>query len=382
MLDKYHRFIWENIPTSDADWLFVQHLLSILKDNGKGIIALPSGALFNAVLNRTREEAILTKFIECIITLPHGMLLPYTAIPISLMVINKAKVSDAKVLMIQAEGLFPDIQTIRRRDASRLDDYVIKRICEIYQDNTETAGISSLADTDTLRKNNWVLIPARYIRSETIETEYGNVIVKNPADDWISLRSAGKFYTGINVAPYAKADEIGEYRIINLADVQGGEVQPEHLTRYSIESRTRAEKYKVKQGDILISCKGAAIKVCVIPEHTENVLMSINFIGIRIYQEKFNPLFIKYYLESPAGQIFLQSKQVGTSIITLTARDLEDIPLPNLPFDEQNEYVKELTDIEERIRIEKENLYTLSKNAKWNFYESIGLGKIMKKEEV
>jgi hypothetical protein len=43
--------------------------------------------------------------------------------------------------------------------------------------------------------------------------------------------------------------------------------------------------------------------------------------------------------------------------------------------------VKELTDIEDRIRIEKENLYTLSKNAKWNFYESIGLGKIMKKEE-
>jgi len=131
----------------------------------------------------------------------------------------------------------------------------------------------------------------------------------------------------------------------------------------------------------LISCKGSAIKLCVVPPHVAPVLLSSNFIGVRIDQTRFNPLFIKYFLESPAGQVFLQSKQVGTSITTLTARDLFEIPIPTFSLDEQTKYAQELGDTERRIHEEVERLYTQSKQAKWDFYQKIGLGKIMKKGE-
>jgi len=376
--DIYNRFAFGFPPTSSADWLFVQHQYASLRENGKGIIALPSGALFNAATSRIRKEVICAGIVECIITLPPGMV-PYTGIPISLMVISKTKKADAQVLMIQAEGLFKDTPSARLKDASILDGFNINSICEIYRERTQISGASTLVDISTLEKNDWVLLPSRYTGSGIIETEYGRLMIDYPiGDNWLPLRRVGSFYRGINVAPHSVADEEGPFKIINLADVKNGEINPGHLARYRLTGGANIQKYEALPGDVLVSCKGVAIKICVVPPHAENILLSINFIGIRVNRSIFNPLFIKYYLESPAGQVLLQAKQVGTSITTLSTRDLEEIPLPHLSLEKQNQYVQKLVDIEHQIHSEMERLYTQSKEAKWKFYQEIGLGEIMK----
>jgi len=368
-------------PTSSADWLFVQHQFTSLKEGGKGIIALPSGALFNAATSKMREAAIRAGIIECIIALPPGML-PYTGIPINLMVISKTKKPNAQVLMIQAEDLFRDARSIRIKDASKLDESKIKLIYELYQERNSIDGISASVDINLLSNNDWVLLPGRYIRNKSLETEYGQLMIENPEGDaWGTLSDVGSFYKGINVAPLTSIDETGEYKIINLGDVQNGEVQINRLARYKLTTNVNIEKYRALPGDLLISCKGNIIKICVVPHHTEQVLLSINFIGIRVNQAKYNPSFIKYFLESPAGQVFLQSKQVGTSITTLTARDLEEIPVPALSPELQDRHTQALIGIEENIKQELKLLYTQSKQAKWDFYQNIGLGEIMKKGE-
>lgn len=380
--DSYGRFLLDLPPTSSADWLFIQQQFTSLNENGKGIIALPSGALFNAVTSKLRETAIRAGIIECIITLPPNML-PYTSIPLSLMIISGTKKAHAQILMIQADQLFAGNQPIRWKDSLRLDTNIIDQICELYKQKKQVSGISTLIDINTIGKNDWILLPSRYIRIEMVETEHGGVIVEYPTgDDWLSLKNAGSFYRGINVSPSAKASENGAYKIINYADVQNGEVKLDNLNRYELAKKVNVQNYLARPGDLLISCKGTAIKICVVPIHTELVLLSINFIGIHIDQTKFNPLFIKYYLESPAGQVFLRGKQVGTSITTLTTRDLEQIPMPQLPLHEQNQYIQDLIDTEEKIHAEIERLYTQSIQAKWSFYQNIGLGKIMKKGEL
>jgi type I restriction enzyme M protein len=379
--DSYGRFMLGFPPTSSADWLFVQHQFISLKEGGKGIIALPSGALFNAATGKIREAAIRAGIIECIITLPPGML-PYTSMPINLMVISKTKKPNAQVLMIQAEKLFRDARSIRIKDASRLDESIIKLIYELYQERNSIDGISASVDINLLLNNDWVLLPSRYVRNKSVETEYGQLIIENPeCDAWRTLSDVGLFYKGINVAPLTNIDETGEYKIINLGDVQNGEVQINHLARYNLTTNVNIQKYRALPGDLLISCKGNIIKICVVPHHTEQVLLSINFIGIRVNQAKYNPSFVKYFLESPAGQVFLQSKQVGTSITTLTARDLEEIPIPALSLELQDRHTQALISIEENIKQELKLLYTQSKQAKWDFYQNIGLGEVMKKGE-
>jgi len=365
-------------PTSSADWLFVQQQLASLNENGKGIIAMPTGALFNAATSGIRKAAVCMGFIECIITLPANML-PYTRTPISLVIIRGTKKADSNILMIQLEGLIADSQSTRVKDASRLDASIIERICEIYRKAEQITGVSTSVNVSELEKNDWVLLPSRYVRNEVIETDYGYYKIVHPTgDNWTQLHNIGLFYKGINVAPNAKIDANGEYKIINLADVQEGEVILDSLNVYDISPSVKTSRYEVQPGDLLISSKGTVIKICVVPTHIGPVLLSINFIGIRIDQRIFNPLFIKYYLESPIGKFFLQGKQVGTSIVTLTARDLADIPVPILPLDMQTRYLQDLIRTEEKISEEMERLYTQSKQAKFDFYQKIGLGEIMK----
>jgi type I restriction enzyme M protein len=386
--DPYNRFFLGFPPTFNADWLFVQHQFSSLNDNGKGIIALPTGALFNAATAKMREEAIRAGIVECIITLPSGML-PYTTIPLNLMVISRTKRINSQILMIQTENLFTDVKNTRFKDASKLTSPIIERICEIYikgeKEGQTEDGISTLVSVEDFYRNDYVLLPSRYVGNEIIETEYGHFTVKNPnpdSENWIELkRVVSTFYRGINVSSYAKIDKNGEYRIINLVDVKNGELQRNQLLRYNLKKNVNIKKYSIEKGDLLISCKGNAIKICVVLCDTERVLLSINFIGIRVNKAKFNPYFVKYYLESPVGQVFLRNKQVGTTIITLTTRDLENILLPKLSLEEQEQYVNQLRTIEKEIQNERKILYTQSKQAKLNFYHSIGLGKIMKMEE-
>jgi type I restriction enzyme M protein len=299
------------------------------------------------------------------------------------MVISGTKRASAQILMIQAEGMLIDAQSVNLKGALKLEDSKIERIAGIYRDMEESTSISTLVDIDMLAYNDWVLLPSRYVRNEVVESEYGSLIVKAPiGSNWIPLGSAGSFFRGMNVAPAAVVDDGGEYRIINLVDVQKGEIQLDSLTRYKIEQNVNVRRYSVLPGDVLVSCKGSAIKTCVVPPHSEPILLSINFIGIRVDSGKFDPYYIKYYLESPAAQAYMRSKQVGTSIITLSTRDLEEIPIPVIPLEAQHHFVQELANIEDEIQQETQRLYTWSKQARWSFYQNIGLGEIMWKGDV
>ena len=63
--------------------------------------------------------------------------------------------------------------------------------------------------------------------------------------------------------------------------MQDGELNFNTIAKYDIRSNAKIASYTVKEGDIIISAKGATIKICVIPKHDEPLLISQNFIGIR-----------------------------------------------------------------------------------------------------
>jgi len=379
--NQYGRFPFGFPPTSSADWLFIQHQYASLNKGGRGIIAVTSGALFNEATSKIRKAFISAGIIEGIVTLPSGML-SHTNIPISLMIISNIKKADAEMIMVHAENLFTETPSVRLKDVCSLDSYKIEHICNILQNKQQISSISRVVDIETLEDNDWILLPKRYVYDSVVETEYGKLTIKQSYDkNWTQLGNIGSFYRGINVAPSTIADENGQYGIINLIDIQNGELNLDKLSRYNLTTKVNPQKYQVIPGDILVSCKGLAVKICVVPHHFEPTLLSINFIGIHVNQSKFDPYFVKYYLESPVGQVFLRNKQVGTSIITLTTRDLEKILLPNLPLDEQRQHVQRLTDTEYMVRLEMERLYTQSRQAKWNFYQEIGLGEIMESGE-
>ena len=381
-MDPFNRFQMGFPSTASADWLFVQHQIASLTDTGKGIIALPTGALFNAIGSHVRREIIQLGFIECIITLPAGML-SYTATPISLVIINKNKKENSSVQMILTDELFEAVPFNRRNSIMESDKNIIEKIVQIYYQKENIAGVSQIISDESLAENDWILLPSRYVHTKRLETEHGVVVIEpQEPEDWLKLEDVGDFYRGITVSSSAKAEDYGEFEIINYADIRDNEIRMEGLGHYRLKESAKVQKYLVKAEDIVISCKGSAIKIAIVPEHTGNILLSNNFIGLRINPQKFDAQFIKYYLASPVGQLLIQKKQVGTTITTLNIRDLEQIDLPQLSLAEQQIYTEKLIRIEKDIQQQIDYLHTQASQAKWDFYQEIGLGKIMKKENL
>ena len=219
----------------------------------------------------------------------------------------------------------------------------------------EIDEISRLVDIKELENN--LLIPSKYVsKSEVVTDQFG--LVKIKPREMKQLKNIKKFseiasfYRGINTSTCTLNEENGECRIINLSDVQEGELIIDSIARYDLKSNSKINAYEVQEGDLIISAKGAAIKICIIPKLEVPLLISQNFIGIRP-NKGYSPSYLKEYLESPLGIYLIESKQLGSTITMLNIKDLKDIEIVTLPVEKQDEimmnYIREATEIKEKM---------------------------------
>ncbi len=370
------------VPRSNTEWLFVQHQIASLKDGtGRGIIAVSTGTLFNDSTRRARQEILYWNCIECIITLPSNIL-PFTTTPLSLIVINKEnflKNSNAGILMVQTEKMFSNIGSARITE--QLNEQVIEKIGSIVHAREETQ-YSRVVSKEEIVSNDYVMLPSRYIFNPDIITDIGAVTVRPellqgwPILDMVSER----IYRGVNGSRVTSEAVGKEYKIINYADIQNGELQMGGLKKCYITGK--AEPYLVRPGDILVSCKGAQIKTCVVPEEVHDVLLSLNFIGIRLKETDYCSAFLLQYLNSPVGMAYLKGRQVGTSIVTLKNEDLKRMPVPGVCLEKQKKYISKFIMTCQEIEKQVQQLYHHLNQEKWKLYDEMGLNyAIIRKDE-
>lgn len=372
--DKYNRFLPVRYTSLTMEWFFVLHQIATLKEEGVGVAVVPSGCLYNGVSEYIRKQLIKDDVIECIISLPQNVL-THTTVPMNLVILRKNKKEKNTILFIRGEEIFQKY----RADYKKTSKTIIDEIVRIYDNSDEISGISKKTDTKNLE--NFVLLPARYV-DKPIKTEmYGLISVEEPKQgEWAKLKDIGEFYRGVNITASSKSQNLVKYKVVNYTDVQNGELNEENVSAFLLNSNSNYEKNALCKDDILISCKGTSIKICIVPKLEEKLILSVNFIGIHIDKEKYDPKFVKYYLESPVGQSYLAKRQIGTSIYMLSAKDLEELPIPDIPLVYQKEQVIKLEEREEEIKKQIEELKEKSIMAKWTFYEKTGLTKFIKKK--
>lgn len=360
--DKLGRFIYGYPSVSSAEWLFISTILKSLNSKGKAAVITTMGTLFRAGAEEVlRNKVIGFDYIEAVISLP-GLLFSNTAIPSAMIVfnMNKSEEMKGKIQFINAEDIYQRV----RRGKNTITDEQVDYIVNIFREKKEVKDTSIILDTNALDNGN--LSPSRYVAKKEIETEnLGKVKINlDKANYEKKLDDIANFYRGINVTSKNVQDDNGNFKIINLADIQHGMVDIEALPTYSIENNARVESYKVQGGDIIISNRGA-IKICVIPEHEGNVLISQNFIGLRL-KSGYNPEYIKAYLESPIGQYLLESKKTGTVVTTINVKDIKEIPVKALDIDKQTtiitEYKKQQAMVNEKIEELQRELDQISLN--------------------
>ena len=100
--ERFHTFMPET--GKKADLMFVQHMVSSLKADGKMAVVMPHGVLFRGGEEKTcRERFINDGMLEAVIGMPSSLFYG-TGIPACILVINKSEAASRKeVLFINAD---------------------------------------------------------------------------------------------------------------------------------------------------------------------------------------------------------------------------------------------------------------------------------------
>lgn len=363
----------EPIPVSDSvlcgsDWSYAYHQLNALKETGVGVCRIPNGALFNAKNQAFREYLLDLNVIDAVITLPKSSVPFWTAAPAtSLVVFRRGRRKDDAVRMMELS--VPD-PSGRQNEFSNTFYDLTRHLLPLAEENGRLVRRSEL-DAFNLLPQRYLYVPWRDGGGrQTSPLSGAQDAEAGGSRGAIRLGEAAKIYRGINVAGLSRCvDGAG---VLRLSDVQNGRICVDSIARYDLSKRENTGRYRIQAGDILISCKGKAIKLCVVPEDIP-LLLSHDFLGIRADSMKLDPWYLYYVLQSPAGQQLIQQIQMGSSITMIRAADLERLKLYYIPLPQQIQYASELHGTNTLLEEQLAALDASRRRAYEQFYQKIGL---------
>jgi type I restriction enzyme M protein len=164
--DAYGRFSYGVPPRSYADLAFLQHMIAVLKSDGKLGIVLPHGVLFRGSSEgKIRQGLLEDDILEAVVGLP-SKLFYNTGIPASILVVNKNKPKNLKnkVIFIDGSGEFKE-----GKNQNELEEAHIDKLVEAYDGLEEIDKFMRVVDISEIKENDYNLNIARYI--DTSEEE-------------------------------------------------------------------------------------------------------------------------------------------------------------------------------------------------------------------
>ncbi|MBC7456783.1 MAG: N-6 DNA methylase [Bdellovibrionaceae bacterium] len=144
--------------TTDSNWMFAQRVLASINTNGVGVVVVSPGALFTQSSHEVRKEFVLNNNINAVVQLPN-QLMSNTTIPCALLVLTKNK-TESDILFIKADSM----GTVKGRTRSLSDDE-IEMIVDILKTRKEVPGLSNISEKTEIEKNDFNLMPQKYVQS-------------------------------------------------------------------------------------------------------------------------------------------------------------------------------------------------------------------------
>ncbi|MBQ8591631.1 MAG: N-6 DNA methylase, partial [Lachnospiraceae bacterium] len=151
-------------PSSKADYAFILHGFSKLKDSGTLLAILPHGVLFRGSHEETiRKNLILQNNVNSVVGLPDKLFID-TQIPVCILELNKKR-NQKDVLFIDASKQFV------KKDGKQntMQEEHIKNVVDILKKRIPLDKFSDLVQLPQLEKNNYNLNIPRYV--DTFEQE-------------------------------------------------------------------------------------------------------------------------------------------------------------------------------------------------------------------
>lgn len=168
VVDKLGRFQYGIPPRGYADLAFLQHMLSVLKEDGKMGVVLPHGTLFRSGSEgEIREKLIKKDLIEGIVGLP-AALFYNTGIPASIWILNKSKSKELqnKIIVIDASKEYKEGKNQNELLKSHVD-----KIIAAYDAQKAIDKFMKVVEVKEVAENDYNLNISRYIDTAEKEEE-------------------------------------------------------------------------------------------------------------------------------------------------------------------------------------------------------------------
>lgn len=343
------------VRTTDATGLFIQHALAQLRANGRAVIVVPQGVLFRGGPEQRLRRMLLDQHtVEAVVSLPHGVFLPFTGIQASVLVLRKSGPTKS-IRMIDAEPFFEKSQ------GSKPAALTPSRVEELGQQLTVSKPGKYCwdVDPDTLAEVEWDFTPKRRDQSglvgllDALRLEIEIVPLKTCVQI-ISGRSFTKSQLLDSPPPrevdieqqslFPQENQIRQQSLFDvpvipyvcIKDIQRGQATKGSSWLSEDAASSVDAQWKLRAGDVLLSKSGTIGKAGIVRNGAVGAVAAGGLFVIRCDQERIDPHFLAAYLNSGECKAWLDEKARGATIRHLSKRALDEMPIPVPPIQIQN----------------------------------------------
>lgn len=350
--------------TKDNDGIAAQNMLEHLDENGTLDIIVPAKITFAAMGYEKLRKFITDNYsVKSIFILPEGTFRPSTAIKTYLFTITKLPQNKVEIGTLKLD-----------KDLFRVDDKKQIKTEEFLSHEDWRIELLLSDDDENIKK------------------------FKDSGLEKVKLKDVAEVFRGKSILK--KDTAVGSVSVLNISNIENGEINYEDMDTINEDER-KVKRYELIKNDVVLSCRGTAIKSAVVKEiptpnvahisdshqkqvlgsminetptpdvvgvsdsHQKQVLGSLliasaNLIVIRS-KEKLLGEYIKIFFESPIGMAMIKSFQRGTTIMNINHSDIMEMEIPLLSLDEQKEIIR---NYDEELNIYKS---AISKaESRWN----------------
>ena len=319
--------------TRDSDGIAMENMLSHLTETGSLDIIVPAKITFAAMGFEKLRKYIIDNFhVQSIYILPEGTFRPATAIKTYLFTVT-TKVRQCATIEIGS--------------------------LELNRDMFVVADKKQILTEDFLATLDWRVELLLADDNEQIKKFRESPLAK------VKLKDVAEVFRGKSILKKDLAP--GKVWVLNISDIEAGEIDYSNLDTIGEEER-KVKRYELLEGDVVLSCRGTAIKAAVFAEQGKTIIASANFLVIRPRGELIGD-YIRIFLESPVGQAIIQSFQRGTTVMNINHADLMEMELPAISKPQQEEIINKYNQEQElyKTTIRKaETRWTQIKNSLYN----------------
>ena len=154
-----------------------------------------------------------------------------------------------------------------------------------------------------------------------------------------SLANISDIRQGLSVAGRSAGARPGDWaiRVVESADIVNDSLALKGLREIKVKRDGRSKGYLLEPFDILVTARSQAVKVALTPASVSRTVAAATLLVVRTPDPGTGLAhFLWYYLSSTRGRSEVASKLTSTSVPTLSARALGELPVTVPPSSEMH----------------------------------------------